>query len=342
MLTYMLATVLCAPFLLPAQEKTPEKVLTLAAEPSPMSSDHVPSVSYSPDGKLLACDCKEGLALWEMPEGKPRGILPMPVDGAGVAFSADGKLVAIGKNSAHGDLQVWDAEGCKLIRSAPIHFNSGGERFLAFNGDASRIAALTLDGVSVFATTNLQRLDNFQFVPKALFAHPDGKTLILASADKAGERVLYVDFKTGKPRRSPVHGEGGVEDLSISQDGSVLATTLYLGDTSRPAGWPRYALKLWDSKKQTELWSESDDQVKHIPRSFRSLQVSPDGRIVGCFCQEPGELGTGYLHLWSVKDHTPLWPKLIKELNANAFTFSPVGKSMAVVHNDSVSIWKLP
>ncbi len=337
MLTCLLAALFCAPASSPAQDNSPEKVLTLACERNPMAVGAI-KILYSPDGKLLVCDGKEGIELWELPEGKRRGTLP--IQSPAVAVSPDGRFLATAVNEPASELQLWDAESCKLLRSAKTDSFTPGSGmwrfFLAFNGDGTRVAALTLDNVSVFATSNLQRLDKFAFTAGTLVAHPDGKTLILTPRDRSLEQTIYVDFKTGKPRRSPLHGGGQVDALAISQDGSVLATVSYIG--TRPKC--KSVLKVWDSKKQSELWSQPREWVDSM--SFDYVQFSPDAWIVGSICSDPDPRDGPYLHLWTVRVPTPLWPEWTKGLKAKSFTFSPDGKGIAVVQADSVSVWKLP
>ncbi len=347
MLTPLLATLLLIPVFPLAQDNPPKEVLRLACERDPKAVDAI-KILYSSDGKLLACDSKEGVMVWKMPTGNRAGTITKSGLLSGFTFSPDGSMVATVENTPEGQLLLlWDAKSLNWLRSVQVHIAASWadhrQWFLAFNEDGSRIGALTSEGVALFATSNLQRLDLFQYPmkPMTLTSHPDGRTMILTSSEKAELMVLYADFKTGMKRPPPFHETGLVDGLAISGNGAVIATTTLSGTPPKH----KWTLRLWDSNKRTEIGSIPlyTVPVNYFPtHSFNAVQLSSDGGMVGCLCAEAEDPARRVLHLWNVKTQTSLWPEMTRGLKTNSFVFSPAGKSMATVDDAGISIWQLP
>src|SRR5262245_1141058 len=79
-------------------------------------SDQVNVVAISPDGKLAAgVSCSAEIHLWEVPSGKPRGILRGHREQVGLlAFSPDGRqLVSTDELSSRGEVRLWDVAKAK-------------------------------------------------------------------------------------------------------------------------------------------------------------------------------------------------------------------------------------
>jgi len=105
-----------------------------AAKPGAKLTDHqdwVIALAFSPDSKLLAsADYHGKVVLWDVSDGKKvRSLTPMPtpppkeppdpVPAEALAFSPDGKTLAVG--SANGNLQMVNVADGKLIRAMPGH-----------------------------------------------------------------------------------------------------------------------------------------------------------------------------------------------------------------------------
>jgi RNA polymerase sigma factor (sigma-70 family) len=87
---------------------------------------HIHAVTFSPDGRALACACdKLGARIWDPQTGKLRRALETNYrQTLAVAFSPDGKLLATGGSAAAGDqvkgrVTLWDARRGERLRDMP-------------------------------------------------------------------------------------------------------------------------------------------------------------------------------------------------------------------------------
>lgn len=194
-------------------------------------------VAFSPDGKILATASHSGIVqLWNVRTHLQIGE-PIDVGSSlvAVAFSPDGKILA----TAGKDIRLWSVATSHLIAS-PIAWRG---RFdpavkLAFSPSGKMIAALTFRG-----SVLLWNMDTHQQIGAsihlngrqdltALAFSPDGKLLAAGGTD--GTVRLWnvaTQHQIGAPVQAcrcgfSFHGEpaGGVDDISFSPDGSILAT----------------------------------------------------------------------------------------------------------------------
>jgi ferric-dicitrate binding protein FerR (iron transport regulator) len=138
-------------------------------------------LAASPDGRWLAIETSERVALFDPLTGKREFDLPTGRRFASaLAFSADGKQLGVGFN---GVIQIWDIQGRKLSRTL-----EGFERsvtYLAFSPQGEHIAAGIQDGqVWVWSASTGQRtqvLDTGTRGVRSLAFSADGKFLVTAT-----------------------------------------------------------------------------------------------------------------------------------------------------------------
>src|SRR2546426_430335 len=124
------------------------------------------SISFSRDGKILAAaglefvsDYPSGatnrLAFWEVGSWKKLNVLPEAGAGlteragaASVAFSNDGRLLAIGHRD--GWVRLWDFRQQRLVKEFKAHENINfGGAVVRFSGDDRWLASVSMGGQSV-------------------------------------------------------------------------------------------------------------------------------------------------------------------------------------------------
>ena len=167
---------------------------TAIAELIPITLKHdgsVSSVTFSPDGKLLATGSSDNTAkVWEMPSGNL--IATMRHDGSvfSVTFSPDGKLLATGSDD--NTAKVWEMPSGNLIAKLE---HDGFVKSVAFSPDgkllatASNLRKYTISEAKVWemSTGNLiAKLRHTDYVSSVTFS-PDEKLLVTGSGDNTAK-----------------------------------------------------------------------------------------------------------------------------------------------------------
>jgi WD40 repeat protein/beta-lactamase regulating signal transducer with metallopeptidase domain len=238
--------------------------------------DGAARMAFSPDKKTIATATEANtVKLWDLATGKELARL----DGDlyrwhCLAFSHDGKLLAVGGGEWNGDklkgqVNFWDTETHKLVGKLTGHAQP--VLCLAFSPDKKTIATGAND-----ATVRLWQLDGFKEIG-AMEGHdswvegvaftPDGGTVISSSHD--GTVRLWDAAK-----RTPVTRLDGhvppVRTVAVSHDGKQLFT----GGAAR-------MLKAWDLTTHKEL---AHFQPKSGPVGEESIVLataySPDGKLL--------------------------------------------------------------
>ncbi len=183
---------------------TPSRRLGFGASLTPMT--------MSPDGNTLALigsrpGARWTLVLWDIDGDRESARLPVPAgsaDATAVAFSADGKALAVGRED--GSIEVWDLASRRLraaLRDRSPNYAPAG---LTFSPDGS-----TLVSIARFTRRKLS-LDTLNFFWRAATRPSDRVDLI---------EMIVIDAATGRRLRT-----SGVDCwLAVfSPDGRTLAT----------------------------------------------------------------------------------------------------------------------
>ncbi len=238
--------------------------------PIPAHRRLVSSLSFSPDGKLLASGSRDGtVRLWEAATGKPLRCLRHEQDSIeGVAFTPDGRAVASGGVA---EVRLQDARTGKELR----RYESPGVIWsLAFSPDGKALAGGGYDGTHVLwdtATGKELRRFSGAGAPWHVGFSPDGKLLAAGGAPW--------EVSTGE-RLARFRGlDGGF--VGFSPDGRTLFTS--------------------GREKSLHLWEVATGRERGrlaVPRhysTFVKAAVSPDGRLVAA--DDPW----GRIHLYEVR-----------------------------------------
>ncbi len=252
-----------------ARANTPQAVDALAAAGStPWASvanvgSLVPSVTFSPDGKILASGNDSGqVLLYDRITGRTTTLN----DGSGkvicsVAFSPNGKILAsgdgIGKvalyNLANGQVTFLKVGG--LVYS--VAFSPDGKTLAI--GDI--LGQIVLYNLGTGHMTTLPNTDGRLLVYSVAFS-PNGKTL--ASGDDVGNVVLY-DLASGHATALSDNDKTAVHSVAFSPNGKFLASG---DDGGRVA--------LYNLATGQSTLRDDTDGI-----SVNSVAFSPDGSILG-------------------------------------------------------------
>ena len=218
-----------------------EKCLTLYWHVGEGHTDYVETVSFSPDGTILASGAYDRIVrLWDVETRQEIATLEGHEGGVySVSFSLDGTILASSAND--GTIRLWDVETREQIASLDEHEGSLAPS-VSFSPDGKTLASGSFD-----ATVRLW--DIASRAPIASFEHegwvysvsfsPDGKTL--ASASTAGTVWLW-DVESRAPLATlQGHAANLVYSVSFSPDGTTLAS-----------GSPDKWVILWDVSAWTQ------------------------------------------------------------------------------------------
>ena len=310
------------------------------------ASGPVGSISWSPDGKLLATQVltlavrgdqirPTGSAL-HVRDAATGAILRTLYDDLNdegnvvyeARFSPDGKSVAavIGGMNV---VKLWDPatgeetrtfEGAKCSLATFVFSRDG--RFLAAAGIANNATGKTQGMVVLWDTGSgkrLWRVEAHEHEVYALAFSPDGK--LLATGGRNDATIKLWDTATGKCGQTlrAHEGERGVFSLAFSPDGKLLAS-----------GGLDGTVRLWDADSgKLKQWVASG----YIMGLKVLVAFSPDGRrlAVGGTALGSEELGRGDVRLFDASSGRleRAFTDLLRG-GVGALAFSPDGKTLAV------------
>jgi WD40 repeat protein len=217
------------------------------------------SVSFSPDGQLLAGLSHEGINVWNFVTGRKLLSVPSPWaprSGCGdVAFSPDGRALAVGDNTS---VTVRDA------RTGQERFRvdaSAGVRKVLFSPNGRQLAAACLDKrVRVWNTATGQEAFRVPWPDNTVFAvgySPDGKRLAAVIAEGIwASQIVSCNALTGGEVRtvklhlktSPAMDPPGTM-WTFSPDGKHLAS-----------GTQSANIKVWEIDTGREVFRQPGDR----------------------------------------------------------------------------------
>jgi len=320
------------------------------------------SAAFSPDGKKIVTASYDYTArIWDVESGKELHTL-LGHDGhsSGVHsafFSPDGKkIVTTGSDGAarglpdddgnFGCVRIWNADTGKELKKLEGFFVS---HFAVFSPDGKKIAAagsqrIIDENTALFYARVLiwdvdsgkivQQLEGHtQRVNTVDFSH-DGKTILTSSRDgtariwdtETGKELQKIEVNKGYDPFSPDGNR--VSAAFFSPDGKTMMTAgaFSLTGSIEKDG----TIRLWDISSGKEL-----RKLEGHPKWNDSVAFSPDGKKIAT----TGPDGTA--RLWVVETGEEL-QKFGKETDwkrINFSAFSPDGKTIVTVEDDTMIIW---
>jgi WD40 repeat protein/serine/threonine protein kinase len=208
---------------------------------------------FSPDGKLLACGCGEGIALFDTSKFQRQPFAPAQRSSL-VAFSPDSHLLAIA-NELLGQVRLWNVTSNREIavvehpgefRNSVYSLALGQATLVTASRRAVRKWNLAGSGEKLILTGHGKGVDNLAF-------SPDGK--LLASTGK--DRMVKIwDAITGQFLYALTGFGADVETVAFGADGKTLAAGDWAGSIQIcdvPSG--RKLAALTDHGLGRRIWS---------------------------------------------------------------------------------------
>ena len=239
-------------------EISPPHIATLEGH-----TDRVASMSFSPDGKMIASGSWDGtIKLWDVETRKHIATLKGHEGGVtSMSFSPDGKMIASG--SWDGTGKLWDIETREHIATLAGH--ADGVKSVSFSPGGKMIASGSWDRTvklwDVETRKHIATLNGHGKRVESVSFSPDGKMIASGSGDRT---VKLWDIETRK-HIATLNGHGkGITSVSFLPDGKMIAS----GSGDR-------TVMLWDIETRKHIAT-----LAGHTGGVKSVSFSPDGKMI--------------------------------------------------------------
>ncbi len=287
--------------------------------------ERVNSVSFSPDGQMLASGSVDNtVRLWQVASQEPLGA---PFTGhknevMSVSFSPDGQTLASGSKDE--TVRLWSVSSHKLL-GVPLIGHQDSVRSVSFSPDGQTLASGSWDKTVRLWSVSSQRLlgapltGHTHWVNSVSFS-PDGQTLASVSYDQT---VRLWQVASREPLGTLLTGhERAVTSVSFSPDGQILAS-----------GSEDKTVRLWSVVSQEPLGAPLTGHQDYVT----NVSFSPDGQMLAS-----GSLDKT-VRLWQVASREPQGaPFTGHKDEVMSVSFSPDGQTLASGSMDqTVRLWQV-
>ncbi|KAJ5216362.1 NACHT and WD40 domain protein, partial [Penicillium cinerascens] len=287
-------------------------------------SDSVLSVTFSPDGHLLASGSEDRtIHLWDPPTGSIIQTLEGHSDSVNsLSFSPDGHLLASGSNDK--TLRIWNPATGQELHVLEGHSDSVLSVTFSLDGHllASGSRDRTINLWDPATGSIIQTLEGHSDSVNSLSFSPDGHLLASGSNDKT---LRIWNLATGEELHILEGHSDSVSSVTFSPDCHLLAS----GSEDR-------TVRLWDTT--TGVLKQILDSYSS---SFNTIVFSPDGRVIATgsvdWVVRLWDLVTGTLQK-TIDGHMTMG--FVLSAASESVAFSPDGQLLASCSaNETIRLW---
>jgi WD40 repeat protein len=276
-----------------------KRLIATLADPQ-RANDSVNAIAVSPDGTMIAVAQANAVRIWNIATGRVVATITAAAGALGVAFSPDGKTLAI----CNGNVLLWDVSGRRVGATLTTVNNSadGNALYAAFSPDGRTLAVSIYDNTDQNNNYLAPGIELWDVATRRVTANlkggtgggpiaysRDGRALAATESTIYGAHFSLWDV-TGKPRLTGEHSldGGGMPigyringPLAFSPDGATLAIV---------NNWPAKGAYLFDvaTGQMTMPFTDPDSLA------VSDLAYTPDG---GTLITADGN---GNIYLWNL------------------------------------------
>ncbi len=298
------------------------------------STNLLSSMAFSPNGHLLATTGAEGaVRLWNASDHQELGppLMKNAPAGSAVAFSPDGRLLAIGNSllppGPGESVRLWNVIthrwlGTPITSKAGISlagFGAGGKTVVTVDRNI-----LVQWNVDTHRKVGMPVIMTGQRFVVAVATSPNGK--VVATVDDHG-RVWLWDLRHDREIGKPLIINAA--SIAFSPNGRLLA-----------AGGARGRVWLWNMARRSKV-----HVIRSGPGGIESVAFSPDGRTIAagsCNCNSEVGFGTGAVRLWDTATREEVGSPLVADDGVMKVAFSADGRTVAAAGGNGIAqLWDI-
>ncbi|RKU28207.1 hypothetical protein C6499_10300 [Candidatus Poribacteria bacterium] len=282
---------------------------------------NIPSVTFSPDGKVLASGGQDKLYLWDIDSGARKLSITGHTDGVySIVFSPDSKVLASGSSE---QIHLWDIATSEQVSTLFVG-DWATNASLAFSPDGNMLASEAGSQIHLWdvkSRTHRVTIRRYWQTTsgyvryRSIAFSPDGRFLARSASNSVG--VWYA----GRTYKKTLAGHtGDVTSVAFSSDSRTLAS-----------GSVDTTVRLWDVVTDTHKATFTGHT-----EGVMSVAFSPDGRTLASGSDD------NTIILWDVDTGDPRTTIVAHTNGINDVAFSPDGKVLASCgyrDDSTVKLW---
>jgi WD40 repeat protein len=279
--------------------------------------ESVYSISFSPDGKLLAsASHDQTIKLWHLATRKEFRSLTGHLWVYDVAFSHDGQLLA----SANGDhtVKLWEVHSCSELKTLEAH--TGNVAAVVFVPNTQMVISGSWDyTIKIWNTktgNRIRTLNGHTSLVNCLAISPNGHALASGSHDQS---IKLWSLKTGQEMLVLNGHESSVNTVAFSPNSEMLASA--------------------SDDRTIKMWNLKTGQIVHSFDGFlsaiNSVCFSPDGKYLASAGDDKS------IKIWSMESGKTVQTLFGHEDSVYHIAFSPDGQILGSSSSDNtIKLWQ--